>query len=331
MKDSVTVVEYVYNNANQLTNKTFANGVSSTMQYDFANRLSSITTGTMQNTTFTYDKEMNKTAINRLNNPSLSEQFTYDNGYRLTNYKRGPAGSPVIQNTYTYDAVGNRTAANLNGTSTTYSINSLNQLTGVNSTSFTFDNRGNITYDGNFYKTYDAENRLVKDSASPSSVIVYGYDAVNRRVAKTINGNTLKYTYSGVAQIEERDASNNLLNKTVFTNFLSPVMNEKNGEPFYYHPNELGSVEAITNNNGRLVERYNYDVYGKMSRLDSLNNPLATSIAGNRFGFTGQEYDSATSGYRFFYRNYSPETGVFNQRDLIEYRGWNGYVSVCRQ
>lgn len=185
VKDSITIVEYAYNNANQPTNKTFANGVSSTMQYDFANRLSSITTGTMQNSTFTYDKEMNKTAINRLNDPSLSEQFTYDNGYRLTNYKRGPVGSPAIHNTYTYDAVGNRTAANLNGAATTYSINNLNQLTGVNSTSFAFDNRGNLTYDGIFYKTYDAENRLKKDSASPASVISYNYDAIGRRVSKT--------------------------------------------------------------------------------------------------------------------------------------------------
>ena len=326
LKDSITVVEYAYNNANQLTNKIFANGVSSTMQYDFANRLSSISTlsGTIQNTSFTYDKEMNKTAINRLNNPSLSEQFTYDNGYRLTNYKRGPVGSPVIQNTYTYDAVGNRTAANLNGAATTYSINNLNQLAGVNSTSFTFDDRGNITFDGTFYKTYDAENRLTKDSASPASVITYGYDALNRRITKTINGSILKYTYSGAAQIEERDGSNNLLNRTVVTGFLSPVMNENSGNSYYYHQNELNSVEAISNSSGRLIESYQYDAYGKLSRFDSLNNPLLSSLAGNRFGFTGQEYDSASGSYRFFFRNYSPETGVFNQRDLIEYRDGMG-------
>lgn len=323
LKDSVTVAEYSYNNANQLTQKTFANGVISNMQYDFANRLSSLTTttagGVIQNSLFTYDKEYNKTAITRNNNPSLSEQFTYDNGYRLTNYKRGPVGSPVVQNTYTYDPVGNRTAANLNGAATTYTINNLNQLTGVNSTSFSFDDRGNLTYDGIFYKTYDAENRLIKDSSSPASVITYGYDAINRRIIKTINGNTLKYTYSGVAPIEERNSSNVLLNRTIFNGFLSPVMNEKNGNKFYYHPNEMGSVEAISNNSGRLMESYRYDVYGQLSRFDSLSNPLASSLTGNRFGFTGQEYDSASNSYRFFYRNYSPETGVFNQRDLIEY------------
>ena len=323
LKDSATVAEYSYNNANQLTQRNFNNGVISNMQYDFANRLSSLTTtaasGIIQNSQFTYNKEYQKTAITRNNNPSLSEQFTYDNGYRLTNYKRGPAGSPVIQNSYTYDAVGNRTAANLNGAATTYTINNLNQLTAVNSTSFSFDDRGNLTYDGNFYKTYDTENRLIKDSSSPSSVITYGYDAINRRIIKSINGNTLKYTYSGAAPIEERNSSNVILNRTVFNGFLSPVMNEKDGNKFYYHPNELGSVEAISNNNGRLTESYRYDVYGKLSMYDSLNNALAGSMTGNRFGFTGQEYDSATNSYRFFYRNYSPETGVFTQRDLIEY------------
>jgi len=323
MKDSITLAEYSYNNANQLTQRSFANGVSTTLQYDFANRLSNLTTmaasGVIQNSQFSYDKEHNKTAITRNNNPSLSEQFTYDNGYRLINYKRGPAGSPVIQNTYTYDAVGNRTAANLNGAASSYTVNNLNQLTGANSTSFTFDARGNLTYDGTFYKTYDAENRLVKDSSSPASVITYGYDAINRRITKAINGNTLKYTYSGASLIEERNAGNVLLNSTVFNGFLSPVMNETEGNQYYYHSNEQGSVEALSNSSGRLAESYRYDVYGILSRYDSLNNPLASSIAGNRFGFTGQEYDSTTGTYRFFYRNYSPETGVFNQRDLIEY------------
>ncbi|MEO6253458.1 MAG: RHS repeat-associated core domain-containing protein [Ferruginibacter sp.] len=324
LKDSVTLVEYAYSNANQLTKKTFANGVISNMQYDFANRLSSISTagGGIQNTMFTYDKEMNKTAITRQNNLALSEQFTYDNGRRLTNYKRGPAGSPVIQNSYTYDAVGNRTLANLNGTNTNYSINNLNQITaasGGQNISFTYDGRGNLTYDGTFYKIYDAENRLIKDSSSPANVIAYTYDVLNRRVAKTINGNVFKYSYSGIAQIEERNAGNTLLNSTVFNGFLSPVTNDKAGSRYYYHQNELNSVEAISNNSGRLLERYQYDVYGKPSRYDSLNNPLTTSLAGNRIGFTGQEYDSASGSYRFFFRNYSPQTGVFNQRDLIEY------------
>ncbi len=323
-KDNVKQVEYAYNNTNQLTQKNLANGVKSIMEYDFANRLISINTGDLQQTLFTYDKEFNKTAINRFNNSSLSEQFSYDNSYRLTNFKKGPAGNPVVQNTYTYDAAGNRISANLNTIATTYTVNNLNQLIGVNGLSFTYDGRGNLTFDGTFYKTYDAENRLIRDSSAPSNIIRYGYDALGRRVTKTINGNQLKYSYSGASQIEERNNNNNLLTRTVYSGFLSPVLNEKNGNSFYYHTNELGSVEAISNSNGRLIESYQYDAFGKPYRYDSTNNPLTTSIAGNRFGFTGQEYDSATSSYRFYFRNYSPEIGVFNQRDLIEYEDGMG-------
>ena len=101
--------------------------------------------------------------------------------------------------------------------------------------------------------------------------------------------------------------------------FLKPLLNEKNGVPYYYHQNELNSVEAISGGNGSVRERYQYDVFGKPTRYDSAGNIIAGSITGNRVGFTGQEYDSASNSYRFFYRNYSASTGTFNQRDLIGY------------
>ena len=111
---------------------------------------------------------------------------------------------------------------------------------------------------------------------------------MNRRIRKTYNGNILNYTFAGLQPIEERDsATGTILNKTIFGNFLMPVVNERNNTRFYYHQNELNSVEAITNQQGRLVEKYEYDVYGKMSIYDSLSNPLPGSLTGNRFGFTG--------------------------------------------
>ncbi len=326
-RNNSVLVSYQYNNLNQVTAKTFSNGVTTNMQYDFANRLMSFSTagGAIQNTNFSYNNEQNKTAINRLNNPAQSEQFTYDNGRRLTNYKKGViGGTPGIQNTYSYDAVGNRTSANLNGVTTAYTNNNLNQLTnsnnGTQNINFTYDNNGNLTYDGLYYKTYDAEKRLLKDSSSPANVLTYQYDAFGRRVQKNMNGNILNYTYSGMKSIEERDnATGTIINKTIFSNFLTPLVNEKNNTSFYYHQNELNSVEAITTQQGRLLENYQYDVYGKMSIYDSLNNSLPGSLAGNRFGFTGQVYDSATGNYKFLFREYNPSTGLFNQRDLIGY------------
>jgi RHS repeat-associated protein len=324
-KNGNNVVNYTYNNANQAISKTLANGVVTTMQYDNANRLINYNTanGTIQNTNISYDNNWNKTALTRVNAPTKSEQYLYDNGNRLTNFKRGVAGSPVLQNTYTYDALGNRTNANLNGTNTSYSTNNLNQLTnsnnGAQNINFTYDNRGNLTYDGKYYKTYDAEGRLLKDSASLTNKLTYLYDAFGRRTQKSLNGNILNYTFAGLSQIEERDGAGIIKNKTIFSNFLMPISNEKNGANYFYHQNELGSVEAISNSSGRTMEKYEYDVYGKQNIFDSLGNPLTGSITGNRFGYTGQVYDSATASNKFLFREYNPATGTFNERDLIGY------------
>ncbi len=330
LKNSAVLVSYQYNNADQVTVKTFANGVSTNLQYDFANRLNNISTagGVIQNSNFTYDKEFNKTAINRLNNPTLSEQYTYDNAYRVTNFQKG-----VTQGTYTYDAAGNRVAANINGSSSSYTINNLNQITniaGSQNSSLTYDNNGNVTFDGIFYKTYDAEGRLLRDSASVTNKVSYLYDAIGRRVQKIINGVSYKYTYSGAAQIEERDgAGASILNRTIYNGFLTPVVNENNGNQYFYHQNELNSVEAITGSTGNIAETYQYDVYGKPTIYNNTNSIIPASLTGNRFGFTGQEYDSISKSNHFFFRNYSTTTGTFNQRDLIGYAdGTNMYQYV---
>lgn len=325
-KNGSTVVTYQYNNADQLISKTFANGIASTLQYDNANRLININTnnGLIQNTSFTYDNNRNKTSVNRLNAPDKSEQFSYDNGNRLTNYKRGVIGGAITTtNIYTYDPLGNRTTANLNGTNTIYTSNNLNQLinsnNGAQNINYTYDNNGNLTYDGKYYKTYDAEGRLQKDSASVLNVLTYKYDAFGRRVQKTLNGIINNYTFSGLKQIEERNGSGAIKNKTVFENFLIPVVNEKSGIPYYYHQNEMMSVEAITDTAGNLKEKYEYDVYGKQTIFDGSNSILTGSNTGNRFGFSGQLYDSGTAINKFLFREYNPETGLFAQRDLIGY------------
>jgi RHS repeat-associated protein len=330
-KNNTIIVTYQYNNANQITSQVFGNGIATNMQYDFANRLSSINTanGAIQNTFFTYDNAMNKLAVNKLHSPSLSEQFAYDNAHRLTSYNRGvPGGTPTLQNTYSYDAVGNRTAANINGTAFTYTANNLNQLLTSNSSSqnivFAYDNNGNLTYDGLFYKTYDAEGRLVKDSSGPLQVLTYAYDALNRRTQKNEFGTVRKYTYSGLKQIEERSSANVILSKNYFTSFIRPVLKESASNNYYYHQNELNSVEAITNGAGTVAETYRYDVYGKPTIYDASNNPVGTSATDNSFAFTGQQYDAATASYKFFARNYSPATGTFFQRDLIGYADGTG-------
>lgn len=318
-RNNISLVSYQYNLLGQLTNRQWGNGLNDQRQYDFANRLSSLTTASgLQSGNFTFSKEQRKQSITR-SNPALSEQFNYDNGNRLTGYQKG---SNI--HTYQYDALGNRLTAQINGTAYTYTSNNLNQLTqvnnGVQTISRTYDNNGNLTFDGKFYKTYDAEGKILKDSASPTNVITYEYDALNRRTARSANGVKVLYTFSGLSQIEERlSGSGVVLNKTVFAAYLNPVLRENSNGAYYYHSNDLHSIEAISNAQGRILEKYEYDPYGKTSIFDSLGNPLAKSLAGNPYGFTGQWMDSSTGVYRFYYRDYDPSVGLFNQRDPIYY------------
>lgn len=94
---------------------------------------------------------------------------------------------------------------------------------------------------------------------------------------------------------------------------------EYNGNMYYYHENSLGSIYAATSITGTAVERYSYTVYGAVTFWDSTGTtPTAQSAIGNRFLFTGREYDSDTGLYYYRARYYDPEMGRFINRDSAE-------------
>lgn len=77
---------------------------------------------------------------------------------------------------------------------------------------------------------------------------------------------------------------------------------------YYYHFDGLGSVVALSDNSGNVVERYSYDVFGEPNRTSDVNNP---------YYFTGRRYDSETGLYYYRARYYNPYIGRFLQTDPI--------------
>ncbi|MBW8039244.1 MAG: hypothetical protein FVQ85_04520 [Planctomycetes bacterium] len=79
---------------------------------------------------------------------------------------------------------------------------------------------------------------------------------------------------------------------------------------YYYHFDGLGSVAALSNSSGNMVERYSYDVFGEPNRTSSIGNP---------YMFTGRRYEPDSGLYYYRARYYSPQIGRFLQTDPIGY------------
>jgi RHS repeat-associated protein len=91
----------------------------------------------------------------------------------------------------------------------------------------------------------------------------------------------------------------------------------------------LGSVIALSNINGDIVEAYSYDVFGTptiytAAGADGLwrttdDTTASVSAIGNPYLFTGRRFDDETGLYYYRARMYAPNLGRFMQTDPIGY------------
>ena len=91
----------------------------------------------------------------------------------------------------------------------------------------------------------------------------------------------------------------------------------------YYHYvcDEMGSITHITDDEGNILNRYEYDAFG--------NFTLKEETIENRFGFTGEQYDPVAGLYYLRARFYNPVIGRFIQEDTYYGDGLNLY-SYCQ-
>ncbi len=76
----------------------------------------------------------------------------------------------------------------------------------------------------------------------------------------------------------------------------------------------------LTDAAGTVTESYTYDEYGR---------PLSSSFVGNRYFFTGREYDKETGLYYYRARYYDPAMGRFLTQDPIGYAGGMNLYGYC--
>ncbi len=86
-------------------------------------------------------------------------------------------------------------------------------------------------------------------------------------------------------------------------------------EVFYYLHDHLGSVEAVMDEDGNVVERRDYLPYGK-TREEVIANTKHPELYEN-YGFTGKELDEETGLMYYGARYYSPVLGRFVTPDPV--------------
>jgi RHS repeat-associated protein len=203
-----------------------------------------------------------------------------------------------------------------------YSPDKLNRYGSVGGQAATYDNNGNLLTwfpaGGKHTYTYDSENRLltaaVAGSATPA--ISYEYDALGRRVKKTVSGTVTQYLLDGDEEIAELDGAGAVLRRYITGPKIDERIAQVEGSgtgvlPSYYHINHQGSVMAMTDGPGTVTERMSYDEYGNLS-ADSV-------VTGQQFRYAGRRFDPETGLYFYRARYYSPVLGRFLQADPLGY------------
>lgn len=314
--DGANSALYSYDNRGNVATIGLANGMSSTMQYNAANQLSSYQNKKADNSIlnsfdYTFDSNGN---ITQIKTSKGNITYAYDSLNQLT---KETLENVNIYN-YKYDAVGNRLSKErITSSGTTvnnYTYNAANELVSVNGQSYVYDKNGNLVDDGIDLYEWDANNNLIsiKAKSSGAKIADYKYDQNNRRIQKTVNNAVTNYTYD--------DDSNHVLFETDGTG--KPIhsyaydakdqlvsMTDQQGAVYYYLLNGHGDVTGLTDSSGNIVAQYEYDSWGN---LISKSGAMAEA---NPYRYAGYRYDNETGLYYLMARYYNADIGNFLSKD----------------
>lgn len=360
--------------------------------------------------------------FSRYSASALTTRYAYNDRSEVTEAKSynttNPAdtSSPLLGRSFTYDFdnIGSRTTSAVDGSSTSYTNNALNQLTAraapsstdvtglapasatvtVNGSTasrqgdyyyknvaagstplwqsltassslggsftrsvyvptapqnFTYDDDGNLTDDGRWYYTWDAENRLVSMETTsaaalagvPKQFISFKYDYLGRRVRKTVsnwNGSTYaaatdrKFIYDGWNLAAEHDAlatGTPAVQRFVWGLDLTGTVQDGGGVGGLLGVIEVatsvthlaaydgnGNVHALINRtSGVVTASYEYSAFGETLRA------TGAFAASNPIRFSSKYTDTDTGLLYYGYRYYAPIIGRWLGRDPLEEKG----------
>jgi RHS repeat-associated protein len=335
------IVQYTYDAAGNLIQKDNGNGTFTVYTYNGDDNVLSITnyapsTGSTsyvvaKSAVNSFDVYTYDALGNMLTDTSQDGEwvYSYDGDGQLiqaifTPNSTDPDGLASQDLQYAYDAVGNRISETVNGVTTTYVTNNVNQYTSSTTngvtTSYQYDADGNLisqnvggsttTY------TYNELNQLTAVNG-PGLTASYGYDPIGDRITQTVNGATTNFEIdpAGLGDVVATFNASGAL-EAHFAYGLGLVSEvSAGGVAGYYDFNNIGSVIGITGTTGSYVNKYTYLPFGQTVTV--------AAIVANPFTFVGQSGVMNAGGELLSMRNrwYDPTMGRFIQRDPLNIGG----------
>ncbi|EUJ40795.1 wall-associated protein, partial [Listeria rocourtiae FSL F6-920] len=189
-----------------------------------------------------------------------------------------------------------------------------------NGDTLTYDTNGNRLSDGTYTYTWDTADQLtaITKKGETTPFATYQYDDDNRRIEKTVNGQTTKYYYDGdsIDVLYETDGAGTVQRRYVYSDSNVRMAMKVGAKTVFYHYNAQGDVVALTNEAGDLVAEYSYDAWGNVLQAIETTNEAKQ----NPFGYAGYTYDKEIGMYYLMARYYEPEPG-----DEDDPQTMNGY------
>ena len=327
----------------QLTGALSGNGVGTTRTYDPETGLvTSIQSGLgdtadVQDLGYVFDSLGNlETREDFLQD--VYESFTYDTLNRLTGATVYGAVDDAerVSKRYAYDAIGN--LVNKSDVSAADYVYGTGNAAGAGDAgphavvsagdhTYAYDDNGNMTSGAGRTLAWTSHNKpRTLTTATTTTTFVYGPERarIQQRKVQGATTTTIKYVGTGFEQIAKTGEATRYVHYlfagservAIYTEDDAPTPTETLR---YLHTDHLGSVDAITDEAGAVVERLSYDAFGKRriaEGADAWQDP-ALAIAGGETprGFTGHEHLDDFALVHMNGRVYDPHLGRFTSAD----------------
>ncbi len=179
---------------------------------------------------------------------------------------------------------------------------------------YRFDPAGNLfgrLQNGELTRFYwDEQNRLNTVRTGSDETIRMTYDALGRRVQKSVNGERTFFGWDGDVLLAEKFEDQPAREYVYYPGTFEPLAVIDGSEVYYYHNDVNGLPQELTRANGDIVWSASYDAMGRIEQIlvDEVVQPLR---------FQGQYYDPEIDLCYNRYRYFDPHICSFISQDPL--------------